>query len=98
MEHTPIEKWKISFRGLYIDGKHVGAAIDFTPDNQPVGEGEANIAFLDRAVHSHDELVAALKETKQFLHEVHCRWPEDADYGGSVLIDVDNALNNVKGK
>ncbi len=38
------------------------------------------------------DLLEVLKRCKQFLHEVHCRWPEDADFGGSVLIDVDKAI------
>ena len=39
-----------------------------------------------------DDLLGACEKVKQFLHEVNCRFPEDAQYGASCLNTIDAAI------
>ncbi len=51
-------------------------------------EGQANAHLMAAA----PDLLEACEKVKQFLHEVNCRFSEDAEYGSSCLDTIDAAI------
>lgn len=69
-----------------IPGAVIGALIAKTSEINP----DEDAAYIVRAVNSHDELVAALKEARQFI--------EDLGWNGMTVDKINAALAKAEGK
>lgn len=59
--HTELP-WAVSECEIYHPGSHTPVALALD-----AGNGEANAAFIVQAVNSHDDLVAALQDAREFV-------------------------------